>query len=164
MPEMTKPQPQPEHQWLQKLVGEWTWEHESPVEPGKSAEKHRGTESVRSLDGIWIIAEGRGEMPGLGLVHNMMTLGFDTTKKRFVGTFVASMMTDLWVYDGALDTAANALVLDTEGPSFADPTKRAKYKDSISFESDDHRIMTSAFEEADGKWMTFMTAHYRRTR
>ena len=33
----------------------------------------------------------------------IMTLGYDPQKKRFVGTLIGSMMTHLWVYDGALD-------------------------------------------------------------
>jgi hypothetical protein len=43
-------------------------------------------------------------------------------------------------------------------------TKRAKYKDTIRFETDDHRIMTSAFQTEEGKWNEFTTGHYRRKR
>jgi hypothetical protein len=58
--------PQKEHQWLQKLVGEWTYETEVKMESEHSTEKATGTEMVRSLDGLWIVAEGQGEMPGCG--------------------------------------------------------------------------------------------------
>ena len=61
-----KIEPQKEHQWLQKLVGEWTFESDCGMGPGKPNEKFKGTESVRSLDGLWILAEGQGEMPGGG--------------------------------------------------------------------------------------------------
>ena len=44
-----KTEPQKEHQWLQKLVGEWTCESEATMEPGKPPERFKGTESVRSL-------------------------------------------------------------------------------------------------------------------
>jgi Protein of unknown function (DUF1579) len=40
------------HQWLQRLVGEWAYEVEAK-EPGKPPEKLEGSESVRSLGGIW---------------------------------------------------------------------------------------------------------------
>ena len=59
-------EPQKEHGWLQKLVGEWTSEAEATMEPGKPPETFRGTESVRSLGGLWVLAEGQGEMPGGG--------------------------------------------------------------------------------------------------
>jgi hypothetical protein len=55
---------QTEHAWLQKLVGEWTFESEAMAEPGKLADKCEAIVSVRSLGGNWILAEGRGEMPG----------------------------------------------------------------------------------------------------
>jgi hypothetical protein len=58
-------QPQEEHRWLHKLIGEWTYEH--ACEPGtEPAETLTGTESVRSLGGLWVLAEGQGDMPGGG--------------------------------------------------------------------------------------------------
>ena len=47
----------------------------------------------------------------------IVTLGFDPEKKRFMGTFIGSMMTHLWIYDGELDTAGKVLTLNAEGPS-----------------------------------------------
>jgi hypothetical protein len=153
-------EPQKEHQWLQKFVGEWTFEGEATMEPGKPPEKFKGTESVRSLGGLWIVAEG--EMPGDGTTNTVMTLGYDPQRKRFVGTFIASMMTHLWPYDGALDAAGKVLTLDTEGPNFAAGGKMAKFQDAIELKSDDHRVLTSQMLGDDGKWHRFMTAHYRR--
>jgi hypothetical protein len=159
---MPKVEPQKEHLWLQRLVGEWTCEGEATMEPGKPPAKWTGTESVRSLGGVWIVAEGQGEMPGGGASTTIMTLGYDPQKKRFVGTFIGSMMTNLWLYDGALDTAERTLTLDAEGPSMAGPGKMAQYKDAIEFKSDDHRVLTSHMLGDDGKWHGFMTANYRR--
>lgn len=156
--------PQEEHQWLQQLVGEWTTEAqmEMGAEPGEAC---KGTESVRSLGGLWILAEGKGEMPGGGTATMLMTLGYDPAKKRYVGTWVASMMTHLWLYDGELDASGTVLTLNAEGPDMspgAAPGKLAKYKDVIAIKGADHRILTSHYLGDDGKWQQFMTAHYRR--
>jgi hypothetical protein len=156
--------PEKEHRWLQQLVGAWTSEGEATMEPGKPAEKWKGTETVRSLGGLWILAEGQGEMPGGGTATTLMTLGYDPLKKRYVGTFIASMMTHLWVYDGALDAGERSLVLEAEGPSMAAEGKMARYRDVIEIKSDDHRVLTSHMLGDDGKWHHFMTANYRRTR
>jgi Protein of unknown function (DUF1579) len=162
-PETTmKAEPQKEHQWLHKLVGEWTVESEATMEPGKPPEKGTGTESVRSLGGLWIVAEGQGEMPGGGAATMIMTLGYDPQKTRYVGTWIGSMMTHLWVYEGALDAAERVLTLEVEGPSMAGDGKMAKYRDVIEVESDDHRVLTSHVLGDDGQWHRFMTAHYRR--
>jgi hypothetical protein len=154
--------PQREHEWLQKMVGEWTSEGECTTEPGKPPEQFRGTESVRSLGGLWVVAEGQGEMPGCGTATTILTLGFDPQRKRYTGTFIGSMMTHLWVYDGALDAAERSLALEVEGPSMAGDGTMAKYKDVIELKSNDHRTLSSHILTDDGKWQNFMTAHYRR--
>jgi hypothetical protein len=158
-------EPQKEHAWLQRLVGEWTYEAEAVMAPGQPPMKSQGVESVRSLGGLWIVGDGHGECPGGGPATTLLTLGYDPQKKRFVGTWVGSMMTHLWTYDGALDAAGKVLTLDAEGPSFAgDGTTMAKYQDITEIMGDDHRVLTSRVLGADGKWNQFMTAHYRRRR
>ena len=159
---MIKTAPQKEHEWLQKLVGDWTFEGAATMEPGKPPEKFTGTESVRSLGGLWILAEGQGECPGGGAATTMMTLGYDPQKKRYVGTWIGSMMNHLWVYDGALDAAGRVLTLETEGPNMAAEGKVAKFKDVMELKSDDHRVLTSQMLGDDGRWHGFMTANYRR--
>jgi hypothetical protein len=161
--EMAKPQQ--EHQWLQKLVGDWTCEGEALMGPDKPPSKSRGSERVRSLGGLWVVCEGQGEMPdGGGLATMMMTLGFDPKKNRYVGTWVGSMMTNMWVYEGSVDASGKILTLDTQGPSYTDPNKTAKYQDIIEFVSDDHRLLRSRTLGDDGKWNEFMKMHYRRTK
>jgi hypothetical protein len=159
---MKKVEPQKEHEWLHKLVGEWTMEAEMTMAPGEPPAKSQGTESVRSLGGLWIVAEGKGEMPGGDHGTWIMTLGYDPQKKRYLGTWVGSMMTHLWVYDGSLDTGGKVLTLDSEGPSMSGDGTLVKYQDVIELKSDDHRILTSRMPGEDGKWQVFMTAHYRR--
>ena len=157
-----KTDPQKEHQWLHKLLGEWTSEVEATMEPGKPPERFEGSESVRSVGGLWILAEGRGDMPGVGHATTLMTLGYDPRQGRYVGSWIGSMMTHLWVYDGALDAAGKVLTLSAEGPDMADQAKTAKYRDVIELKSDDHRVLTSHVLGDDGAWHQFMTAHYRR--
>lgn len=155
-------EPQEEHAWLQKLVGEWTVETEMTMGPGQAPTKHKGTESVRAIGGLWIQGEGQGEMPGGGKATMILTLGYDPEKKRFVGTWLGSMMTHLWIYDGERDAARRVLTLNAEGPDMAGEGKTTKYRDVIEIVNNDHRVLTSHMLGADGKWTQFMTAHYRR--
>ena len=158
---MTKVEPQKEHQWLQILVGEWTLEDEKTTE-GQSA--GQWTESVRSLHGLWILAEGNGETPGGTAATTVMTLGYDPEKQRFVGTWIGSMMTHLWIYDGELDETGKILTLASEGPDMSPEGKgrMLKYRDVIELKSDDHRTLTSHVQGENGEWRQFMTATYRR--
>src|SRR4051794_24219243 len=157
-------EPQKEHQWLQQLVGEWTFENEATMGPGQPPVKFSGTERVRSLGGLWVLCEGQGDTPGGGTFTTLMTLGYDPAKKRFVGTFIGSMMTNLWAYEGELDAAGKVLTLDTEGPSFAGDGTMVPYQDIIEVRSADHRMLSAQARGADGKWQRFMTANYRRVR
>jgi Protein of unknown function (DUF1579) len=80
-------EPQKEHQWLQQLVGEWTYEAEATMAPGQAPSKCEGSESVRSLGALWILAEGQGEMPGGGPATTVLTshmLGDDGAWHEFM--------------------------------------------------------------------------------
>jgi Protein of unknown function (DUF1579) len=153
-------QPQAEHQWLDQLVGEWSSEVEYRMgeEPPS---KVKGSEVVRSLGGLWMIAEGESEMPDGDTGKTLMTLGFDPQRDQYVGTFIGTMMTNLWIYHGSLDATGKVLILNTEGLNFSQ-SAMTLYQDSIEFVSPDHRIMTSKVLEENGNWLEFMTAHYWR--
>lgn len=155
-------QPTSEHKWLHQLIGDWTSETECNMGPDQPPIKSCGTETVRSLGGLWTIGEGTMDCEGQ-VGQSLMTLGYDPARKRFVGSFIASMMTHFWPYEGTLDSSGKILTLDSEGPSFAGDGSYSKYQDIIEFVSDDHRILSSRFLMSSGEWQHFMTAHYRRT-
>ena len=159
---MMNPEPHKEHRWLQKLVGEWVYESNASLGPDAPPEKCDGTESVRSLGELWVLCDGHAEMTGGIPATTLMTLGYDPQKKRFIGTFIGSMMTHMWVYEGELDETEQVLTLSTVGPDFSNTGKMGNYKDVIEFKSDDHRVLSSHFQGEDGKWHRFMTGNYRR--
>ncbi|MGH6761073.1 MAG: DUF1579 domain-containing protein [Phyllobacterium sp.] len=153
-----KSEPQKEHEFLQKLIGEWTVTSDMMPE----SPDIEWVEDVRSLQGLWIVAEGNGEMPGGGAATTILTLGYDPAKKSYVGTWIGSMMTHMWIYKGAIDGTGKTLVLDTEGPDFAQEGKTAKYREIIAFTDSDHRTFTSEVQSDDGSWKQIMTTRYTR--
>lgn len=74
---------QKEHRWLQRMAGEWTYEGEAVMAPDQPPVRCAGTEIVRSLGGLWVVAEGRGEMPDGGRATTIMTLGYDPHRKAY---------------------------------------------------------------------------------
>lgn len=152
-----KIEPQREHKWLQRLLGDWTFEHD-----GDS-----GVETVRSIGGLWIVGESRGELPEAGPHTAIVTLGYDVQRRRYVGSYIGSMMTHLWVYDGALDETGRILTLDTSGPSMTPDGKiiegkTSQYQDIHELKNDDERTLTSRVLLDDGRWIQFMSMTYRR--
>lgn len=154
-------QPQQQHLWLKKLLGEWTVEGEAAM-PGEAAMKFSGTESVRALGDLWIIAESRGRTPDGSTAEMMMTLGYDSLKKAFVGTWVSSTMNYMWIYEGALDTNGNSLILESTGPSMSSPGAMSRSQDIIEIVSDTHRIMRSRMLGDDGQWHPTMEIHFHK--
>lgn len=152
----------PQHNWLNRLVGDWTYESEAVPVPGEPPMKDTGTETVRSLSGLWIVCEGNGVTPDRESTTTLMTIGYDDTKQRCVGTFVGSMMTTLWVYDGTIDLEKHQWTLESEGPSFTGDNSTSKYKDIMELRDDNHRVFTSYHLNAQGEWEHFMTTDYRR--
>ena len=90
---MHKAEPTKEHQWLHQLVGDWAYEHEAAMGPDQPKQKVTGTERVRPVGGLWVVAEGQGEMPGGGVAQTVLTLGYDPQKQRFVGTWSRAVST-----------------------------------------------------------------------
>lgn len=152
--------PQAEHGWLNQLIGEWTFEHDCQM-PDGSKSTASGKMTCRSLGGMWLICESSGESPS-GDWSSIMTLGFDPTQKQYVGTFVGSMMANIWPYRGVLDTTGKRLPLDSEGPKF-DGSGTCKYRDTIEILSNGNWIMTSELQTDDGSWLKFMTATHSRS-
>jgi hypothetical protein len=159
-----KAEPVDAHQWLRRLIGDWIVETGVPAQPGEPAQTLTGTETVRAVGEIWVVAEGHGPMPDGRDGHTLMTLGYDPGTQRFVGSWIGSMMTDFWVYDGELDADRTTLTLNATGPDFESPGRMRQYQDIIELEDDDHRVLRSRMLEDDGGWRDLMAARYTRKR
>ncbi|GHD58004.1 DUF1579 domain-containing protein [Jeongeupia chitinilytica] len=151
-----------QHRWLQQLLGEWTFECEMQGPPGQVPEKSSGTESVRALGDIWVIGDGRSTMPDGDPCSMQITLGFNADTQRFTGSWVGSMMTHMWIYDGELDPGGRILTLSSTGPDYMNPGQTRVFHDVIEIVDADHRVMRSEAQGPDGVWTPLMTARYAR--
>ncbi|TWT95576.1 DUF1579 domain-containing protein [Neorhodopirellula pilleata] len=153
--------PQSEHQWLDQLLGQWKLVHECQTpEFGKSITE--GSMTCRSLGGMWLICESTGESPDGDSWSSIMTLGFDVTQNQFVGTFIGSMMTNIWPYHGVLDATGKRLPLNSEGPAF-DGKGTCLYRDTIEIVDPDHWLFSSEFQSDEGPWVQFMSGKHTRS-
>ena len=155
-----KNEARPENLWLHQFLGDWTYEADCFMGPGKPREIFRGKESVGKLGDYWVVGQGEGEMPGGSTGHTLLTLGFDKDQ-GYVGTWVGSMMSRLWVYAGKMDESGKMLTLECEGPNFLGEGT-AFFRDIHTLHTPDHRSISSYSQGADGEWTEFMTAQYRR--
>jgi hypothetical protein len=154
---MLKVEPQAEHRWLKRLAGEWAGASDTKDPDGNTAPPW--TETGKMVGDIWVVLEGEGVMGDP--MYTRMQLGFDPNKGRFIGAWIGSMMTHMWVYEGSLD--GDVLTLDCEGPDFDVQGRTARYRDIIELHGDDRRVLRSEMQGQDGAWREIMRADYRRT-
>lgn len=155
--------PQKEHEWLMRLVGDWTFEGEGISDPGQPPHKIGGSETARSIGGMWLQIEGH--VPGGSEGPDMtsqITLGYDPAKGRFVGSFIASVMNMMWLYEGQLDADGKVLTLDARGPTMTGGW--TDYQDIFTQVDADHWRLTSRIKGEDGSWTQFMSSDHRRVK
>lgn len=146
-----------EHRWLQRLVGRWRYAGEMMGQPGEPWASEQGRETTRAIGEAWVQLEWQAD----GADHiGLLTLGFDPASDRFVGTFISSQDTTLWVYDGHLDESKRVLTLGTTGPGM-EPGTTAPYEDIIEFAEDGTRWFRSRMQGPEG-WVEFQRMRYER--
>lgn len=155
------PAPHKEHQWLYQFEGEWECASEAVAAPGQPATTVKGTLVSKKLGGYWVVNEIDNEVAGVK-IQGLQTIGYDAQKKKYVGTWVDSMLAHMWKYEGSVDAAGKKLTLEAEGPNMIDPGKTAKYRDCYEFISPDEILATSEMQDADGKWVVFMKGTAKR--
>jgi hypothetical protein len=155
------PGPVKEHQWLQKFVGSWTTESKGSMGPGQPPMECSGTLTSRALGGFWVVNELKGDVAG-GAMTGIQTIGYDVSRKKYVGSWVDSMTSYLWQYEGYVDGTGKILTLEAEGPDLMANGKLARFQDVYEFTSPDEIAIYSRMLGEDGKWITFMTGTAKR--
>ena len=159
MPEF--PAPEKEHAFLKKFAGRWTTQSDCVMGPGLPPMKMTSTINARMIGEFWVVSEVNNSSMGKK-VTALQTIGFDATKKRYVGTWIDSMLGHLWHYTGSVDPTGQILTLEAEGPNFMTGKGTTIFRDIYEFKSDDHILATSLAKDENGKWVQFVTAHSKR--
>lgn len=135
--------------WLDRLVGEWTYEASSV--PAGSGPPSTGVETVVRR-GRWIVIESDD--------HARFQLALDPDSGRVAGDFISWEHPSLWVYDGAPD--GDRMVLASRGPRFDGQPGETDYEDVWEILSEDERVTRGRVKGDDGQWSDFNITRYRR--
>ncbi|TWT85038.1 hypothetical protein CA13_65200 [Planctomycetes bacterium CA13] len=157
------PGPQNEHRWLKQFTGQWTSKSKTVASDEVPSTQCAGSMNSHMLGQFFVINDLEGEMDGVR-IQAIQTIGYDTSKKKYVGTWVDSAMNYLWHYEGEVDASGKKLVLIAEGPNFMAKGQMAKFRDSYEFQSPDTIVATSEMMDNDGTWVTFMTGELTRSK
>jgi hypothetical protein len=102
------PKPQKEHEFLQHFVGTWEGASKFRMAADQPWMESKGIETNTMLGGFWLVSEMKSEMFGQPW-RGLGTTGYDPYKKKYVSTWVDSMMPCLSVGEGTVDAAGKVM-------------------------------------------------------
>jgi hypothetical protein len=152
------PQPTAEHKLLKEHVGNWTVACKFYMEPGKPPMEVPATEFVEAVGDFWTISKYECDMMGAPYIGRA-TLGYDPNQKKFVSTWVDSMMPTLCSFTGKLN--GDTIVL--EGEFWSCMTNSVlKHRTTEKRVNKNERIFEMFCTMPDGTEIKMMTNHYKR--
>jgi len=155
------PKPTKFHEHLKQFEGTWDAVSKFFMEPGKPAVESKGSETGKLVSGgLWLVFDYKGDMFGIPFVgHGVM--GYDTHKKKYVGSWVDSMATGLFTSEGTCDDKGKVFTSVMEG---TDPEsgKTMKMKHVSEIKDADTKTLTFYMDGPDGKEIVMGTIEYKR--
>jgi hypothetical protein len=144
------------HRLLEPFVGEWTTVTKMWMDPAAPPMDIAGTASAKSLFGQ---TEHRGIFMGEESI-GIATTGYDSQKKKFVGTYLENSSTSITTVEGTYDAASKTFTFSGQ---YDDPMEHA----SIPFRftekvGDPNKILFEWFEKKGGKETKSMEITYTR--
>jgi hypothetical protein len=154
--------PTAEHAALASEVGTWRAEVKA-WEPGAADPvESEGQEVNRMLAGIWLISDFTGKLGAADFQGHGIT-GYDPAKKKYVGTWVDSMSSNLIPMEGTYDAKTKTLTLEgkTGDPSMGGPFD---LKNTSTLNPDGTRTMTMFMKGGamGDAYLKLMEVHYTK--
>ncbi len=151
--------PQPEHEILKQLEGEWRFEKLSAADDGPPPAK-LGTGEIKAelLGGFFVVSKWSGNVYDMDYTA-VQTLGYDIDKKAYKGLWIDNTMSYQWQLDGSLEADSKELVIAASGPGPDGGT--CKFRERYQFKSADSIVIVAEMLQEE-KWVTFMTTQLTR--
>jgi hypothetical protein len=149
---------------LKKDVGTWDAKLKMWMDgPDGEAMEMTGTETNRMIGENWVVSNFEGDFGGQKF-EGSGTVGFDTSKNKYVGTWVDSMSAAITMMEGEYDEKTNSIVfmVDSIDPATGD---KVKQKHTVQYKDDNTRVMTMTQPmPGSDKWVKIMEITYTRSK
>lgn len=144
---------------LAMLPGTWVYEGDAVGADGVR-EPVSGLETIRPVEGEWLLMESVPHAPGRAEPTTLTALCFDGERGHYVGSRFDSDSPSVWLVRGRFYAGSAALTLETE---VGDEGTRPVRREVIEFVGPDHRRVT-VYEGAGSGWRKRWMAEYHRTK
>lgn len=150
---------QPQHQFLERFEGEWSFE-QFPATGGDSQPEALGSGSISTtrLGELFVVLNWSGQAYGLDYVA-LQTLGYDVERESYTGTWIDNLMNYRWQLEGAFGDDGEEFILSTEGPMPDGSLNQVRER--LHFESDDVITIVAEMMQ-DGEWQAMYTSRMTR--
>lgn len=148
----------PELELLKKDVGEWDADITVTPAPGSAPQISTGRLVGRLISGgRWLITDFRNHTTGF---EGHGIYGYNAATKRYVGTWVDDMRTNIYVGEGAWDAASRTMtyVWSATLPN----GQTMAWKETSQSVSESEQVFRVLFPSPDGAEFEMMRAVYRR--
>lgn len=155
------PKPGKEHELLKQFEGNWDYTSKFTMAPGQEPLLSKGKETARIIaGGLFLVFDIEGEMMGQKFTGHG-TMGYDTHKKKYTGTWIDSMATGVYLVEGTVDETGKVFTETMEG---ADPQSGQPMKMKLvnEIKDKDSRVLKSFMTGPDGKEVEPGTIEYKR--
>jgi hypothetical protein len=107
-------EPGDEHGMLQRHLGTWNVDCTYFMDPSQPPMKVQAKETVEGVGPFWTVSRFESDMMGMAFVGRA-TLGYDSVKKKWVGTWIDSMSPVMFPYEGSFDASSGVLEMSGRG-------------------------------------------------
>jgi hypothetical protein len=130
------------HKLLGRLAGSWTTQTRSFMEADKPPMESTGTcQQKMLLDGRYLQQEYASEMMGSPFT-GINLLGYDNHTKKYVSTWIDSMSTGIYYFEGTASEDGNVI---TQECSYDDPVRGSMLWRSVTRIVDDNTLKYEMF-------------------
>lgn len=148
----------PEFARLRKDAGEWDAAITVTPQPGAPPQSSTGRLSARLISaGRWLVTDFKNHTTGF---EGHGIYGFNPASKRYVGTWVDDMRTNLYVGEGSYDEETSTMTYEWKA-TMPDGRNMA-WRETSKLVSEDERLFRVLFALPDGAEFEMMRVVYRR--
>jgi hypothetical protein len=153
--------PQPEHDLLERLAGEWRFDRLSAPQDGSDPQHlGSGTISADMVGKFCVVSRWSGNLYGADY-EAVQSLGYDIEQRKYTGSWIDSFISFRWQLEGDVDGDRQELTLTTSGPA---PTGAAAYfRERYQFDSADSITIIGEMQHGEN-WVAISQTRLARQR
>ncbi len=109
------PQPTAEHARLKESAGTWSVDCTFFMDPSGEPMQNTATEVVEMVGDFWTVSRFTCDFMGMPF-EGRATLGYDPASGKWISSWIDSMSTFLFKFDGGYDAEGKVLTMTGKGP------------------------------------------------